>query len=373
MSEAESGCDERSLRIALFHANLPEPGRRPGGVEIAVHRLANALVDLGNDHVTVLSTTRAPLDARYASERIFAYAPALATNALARVLLLPLALNTVDLGRYDVVHLHGDDWFLFLRKTATVRTLHGSALREAAHSTSPRHKALMYGLYALEHLSARLCTLPLAVGNDAAALYGIRHVVSNGVDLNVFFPGKKASQPRVLFVGTWEGRKRGQFVYESFLRDVLPRFPEAELCMVSDVCGQHPSVIHEVFPSDSVLAQRYREAWVFALPSTYEGFGIPYLEALASGTAVVSTPNTGAQDVLDGGRYGDIVEDAEFGRAIADALGSREHRERLEQAGIDWARHYSWEQVARHHRAMYLSALSLRSRPDTTRPGVKSR
>ena len=44
---------------------------------------------------------------------------------------------------------------------------------------------------------------------------------------------------------------------------------------------------------DEELAREYRAAWVFCLPSSYEGFGIPYAEAMASGTPVVATPNPG--------------------------------------------------------------------------------
>jgi glycosyltransferase involved in cell wall biosynthesis len=355
------------MNIALVHANLPGPGRRPGGVEIAVHRLANALTDLGKDEVTVLAATTAPPDARYRRETISEAAPLLVRNQLARLILLPAALNFAGLARFDVVHLHGDDWFLFSRRTATVRSLHGSALREAQHAVSLRHKLLMYGVYGLEHLSARLCTLPLAVGRDTAAVYGVNRIVANGVDSAVFFPGPKSPTPRVLFVGTWEGRKRGKLVYDVFLRDVLPRVPNAELCMVCDYCPPHPRVIAEVFPTDTTLAERFREAWVFTLPSTYEGFGIPYLEALASGTAVVATSNGGAREVLDEGRFGEIVDDASLGGTIARLLEDGDRRWKLESRGLERAKDYAWTAIACHHRNLYLEAMASYARMPTSR------
>ena len=74
---------------------------------------------------------------------------------------------------------------------------------------------------------------------------------------------------------------------------------------------------------DEALAEAYRRAWVFCLPSDYEGFGIPYAEALASGTPVVATPNVGARYVLDDGRAGVIVDLPELGRALVDCGGGR--------------------------------------------------
>ena len=44
------------------------------------------------------------------------------------------------------------------------------------------------------------------------------------------------------------------------------------------------------------LADAYRRAWVFCLPSDYEGFGIPYAEALASGTPVALLTNGTVRD-----------------------------------------------------------------------------
>jgi glycosyltransferase involved in cell wall biosynthesis len=199
--------------------------------------------------------------------------------------------------------------------------------------------------------------MALAVGKDAAEIYGLKNVVSNGVDKSVFFAGEKHPTPRILFVGVWNGRKRGRFVYETFLREVLPRVPDAELCMVSDYCPPHPSVVVVPFPNDATLAQLFRESWVFASASTYEGFGIPYIEALASGTAIVATPNSGSRDVLENGVYGMLAEDERFGSAIVDVLLDRNRRSALETRGLEHSSKYEWEAVAAHHRRLYLEVL----------------
>jgi glycosyltransferase involved in cell wall biosynthesis len=349
---------DRPLRIALFHTRLPEPGRKLGGVEIGVHRLANALVDLGQDEVTVVSATGAPADARYRSERIIANMPFIYRRSLPQVLVVPVVLNFFDFGRFDVVHLHGDDWFYFRRPVPTVRTLNGSALREAQSATTLGRRGFMYGVYAFELLSTWLAPMAVGLGKDTAAIYGLDETVSLGVDEAVFHPGPKAPKPRVLYVGLWEGRKRGRFVYETFLREVLPRVPDAQLCVVSDYCPSHPSVLGEVFPDDARLAQLYREAWVFASGSTYEGFGIPYVEALASGTAVVATPNPGSREILDEGKYGILAPDEAFGAAVADLLESEQRRQRLAADGLSRAHEYSWRAVARHHRDLYMRAVA---------------
>ena len=327
------------MRIALFHTTLPEPGRKPGGVEVAVHRLANHLADRPGDEVTVHSLTPAPADARYRHRRLFPRAPWLARSLPARLLLLPALLNGVDWGDADVLHLHGDDWFLLRRPVPTVRTFNGTARREAEHAASTRVRAMYRAVWPLERLAARLATLPVALGPDTAALMGLDDVVGYGVDVDRFRPGPKAAAPTVLFVGTWGGRKRGEVAWRAFVDEVLPVCPGARLEVVADRCDPHPAVEAVTFPGDDELAERYRRAWVFAYPSTYEGFGIPYVEAMASGTAVVSSPNAGARWVLDEGRTG--------------VLADGERRRRYEAAGLDRAAGFTWPAVAEDHRRLY--------------------
>ncbi len=346
------------MKIALFHTTLPEPGRKPGGVEIAVHRLANELARDPRDEVTVLSLTPAPADARYTHEYLFQDKAGLRDNQILRLFYLPFLLNFVDLKRFDVVHLHGDDWFLLSRGIPSVRTLHGSALFEARSATSIKRKISQYMVYPLEHLAGRLATRPLAVGPETAKIYGIADLANNGVNLDLFSVGEKAPHPQILYIGTWEGRKRGQFMFEQFTKHVLPRCPDAELVMVCDHEPAHPNVTCYRFPDDETLAGLYSKAWVFAYPSVYEGFGIPYIEAMASGTAVLCSPNDGAGYVLDGGAYGMIVEDQDFADQLVKLLTDEGLRAQMIEKGLSRAETFSWKAVARQHREMYAQAIN---------------
>ena len=89
--------------------------------------------------------------------------------------------------------------------------------------------------------------------------------------------------------------------------------------------------------SEECLSDLYRQAWVFCLPSDYEGFGIPYIEAMASGIAVVATPNLGARFVTEDGLAGSLVPLDEIGAGILSILGDDGRRSELEKRGVDRA------------------------------------
>ena len=235
--------------------------------------------------------------------------------------------------------------------------MHGSALNEARSASSLKRRFAQYLVYPLERLSAILAKRVLAVGPDAASIYATPYLVGNGVDTDLFKPDIKTSNPTILFVGTWEGRKRGKFLFELFTKKVLPILPQARLTMVSDTCDEHPSVDFVKFPSDEVLATLYGKAWVFAYPSLYEGFGIAYLEAMASGTAVIATKNPGAEYVLDSGRYAIISEDISFGSDLIELLSNEELRSGYVEQGILRAQEFTWKAIAENHCVHYREIL----------------
>src|SRR5262249_4304362 len=100
------------------------------------------------------------------------------------------------------------------------------------------------------------------------------------------------------------------------------------------------------------------------LPSSYEGFGRPYVEAMAAGTAVVATPNPGSNEVLDRGRYGLIVRDAELGDSLLSLLQDEDRRRRFEELGFERAQTYSWDRIAERYETVYESILKQRARQE---------
>jgi phosphatidyl-myo-inositol alpha-mannosyltransferase len=349
------------MKVAIFHSSLPRQGYKCGGVEVTVHGLANALVEHERLAVTVITCSPRPPDAQYEHLQI-SYHRQLGSR-LGRLTLLPIALNLLDFRRFDIVHLHGDDWFFINRHIPTLRTLHGSAKQEAKFAPRLRSKVLNWGVYVLEQWSATLASRTLAVGPEAVKIYRADYLVDNGVDLSRFTPRPKSPEPLLFYVGTWRGRKRGQFAFETFLNHVLPVFPRAQLYMACDYVPRHEAVIHGGVPNDLELAVWLAKAWLFIYPSIYEGFGIPYIEALASGTAVVTTRNSGAEYVLDQGRFGVLCDDNSFGPSVVAMLNDHTRRADLELQGRRHAANYSWPVVAARHVEIYRSVLSAETVP----------
>jgi glycosyltransferase involved in cell wall biosynthesis len=103
---------------------------------------------------------------------------------------------------------------------------------------------------------------------------------------------------------------------------------------------------------DEELASLYRRAWLYVSPRTYEGFGLPYLEAMACGTPVVCTPNPGSREVLADGIYGRLVDDDLLAPATLELLGDQRKRGAMAIAGLRRAREYSLDAMIDHYEAL---------------------
>src|SRR3954465_12636339 len=101
------------------------------------------------------------------------------------------------------------------------------------------------------------------------------------------------------------------------------------------------------FVTDPDLLNLYNACDLFVFPSFYEGFGLPALEAMACGRAVVCSNTTSLPEVVDGAAIlFDPFSADEMVRALADLLLDAELRARMERLGLQRAAHFSWQKTA---------------------------
>jgi phosphatidylinositol alpha-mannosyltransferase len=333
------------MKIAVISYRLPVAGAKRGGIERVAHVLADGLARRGHS-VCVFSHDPKPEGAAY-EVRLLPWKAFMETWAGLRMTagyLGNLLALQVDVRGFDVVIAHGDSLLLSLGRTPVVRVMHGSARGEARHATSIGRAALQWGVYLQELLTAFLSPSSV-VGVSANTQRDnpfVRRIIPHGVDTAIFqpIPMGKSPHPSIVFVGAIDGRKRGGFLLGIFERVIRPAYPDAELTFVGPKGPSQVGVTYLTGVPDMDLAALYRRAWVCAAPSTYEGFGLPYLEAMACGTAVVATPNPGSREVL-GEDYGGLVEDAAFAPALLQLLADEGKRRALETAGIRRASNFS--------------------------------
>ncbi len=113
------------------------------------------------------------------------------------------------------------------------------------------------------------------------------------------------------------------------------------------------------FVGEDELPALYHEASVFVFPSLYEGFGLPPLEAAASGVPVVAARAPYLAELLDDAAlYADATDAHEFAVCINAILGDTELRARLSADGLRQARKFSWADTARKTLDVYESVVT---------------
>jgi glycosyltransferase involved in cell wall biosynthesis len=191
---------------------------------------------------------------------------------------------------------------------------------------------------------------------DVERRYGVSPakvtVTPNGVD-PAFSPGAAGRGGYLLFVGAIQRRKDPLAALDAAQAVGLPLVvagPEKEPGLAAALRDGGADL--RGYVSKPQLAELYRRADALVLPSRFEGFGLPVLEAMACGTPVVAAREPALEEVAgDAAVYAD---DGDFAAAVRRALAEPD---RLSSLGLERARAFSWTESARRTVEVYRRVL----------------
>jgi glycosyltransferase involved in cell wall biosynthesis len=126
-----------------------------------------------------------------------------------------------------------------------------------------------------------------------------------------------------------------------------------------DESVRHLDLLATGFVATEELAALYRNAEVFLLPSRFEGFGYPLIEAMACGCAVVSSTGGSLAEVAGNGAItADPDDEEQMSRAISMLLTDSDQREKWKARALERSREFSNERAARETLDVYRKVLS---------------
>lgn len=244
----------------------------------------------------------------------------------------PRVITLLDLQHLDLPHL-------FTRGERLFRRL---AYDRAAQNAD---RVVTISAFVRERIVDRLSVAPDRID-----------VIHLGVDHGRFAPDPTVErEPFLLYPARpWPHKNHGR-LFEAFA-ELRRRRPELELVLTGYDWTVPAGVraLGHVGPEE--LAGLYRRAGALVFPSLYEGFGLPPLEAMASGCPVACSNAASLREVCGGGaRYFDPRDVNDIVAAVEDVLADADG---WSARGIDRAAGFSWHETARAHDEVYRALAS---------------
>jgi alpha-1,3-rhamnosyl/mannosyltransferase len=257
------------------------------------------------------------------------------------------------LGRFDVLHF--SDW-MFPPQRAGIRatTVHDLVPLRFPEWVTRRTMSMHRAKYrnAAETCDLLFCNSEYTA-RDVVERLGVERdrvrVGRPGVDDRFVPDGERADigRPYLLTVATMEPRKNLQTLVEAYLL----RGGECALAIVgAEGWGEqpmleHPGIVRLGYVPDEELPALYRGADAFVFPSRFEGFGIPVIEAMASGAPCVVSSHPSLDEACGDAAVRVDPESAEaIAAGIEEALADREV---LTARGLAHASRFSWLETGR--------------------------
>lgn len=253
----------------------------------------------------------------------------------------------------SIVHIHdlcfvvNPQWYSYTFRTwykLVIPKLAKKATRVVTNSNNSRNDLLLF------------CALPIK--NVSLVYWAVDESFHQEIDLGSALNRKRLDY--ILYVGSLEPRKNIRILVEAFelLRKKNPDL-KTKLVLIG---GESPlfgsvsltikeykeDIILKGFVNEDTLREYYRNANLVVYPSLYEGFGLPPLEAMASGTPVVTSTTSSIPEVVGSAALSvDPQNVLDLSRNIALVLRNKELCNSLIEKGFEQVKRFSWQNVAR--------------------------
>jgi glycosyltransferase involved in cell wall biosynthesis len=181
----------------------------------------------------------------------------------------------------------------------------------------------------------------------------------------------RLNDPYVLYIGGFQAHKNVALAIRAFARArrrldrrvilaIAGRLPNSQSPLFPDI---HQVILEEQIAADVALLSSVSEAekaalmsgcQAFVFPSRYEGFGLPPLEAMQCGAAVLASATTSVGEVVGDGGVQLPPDDLEaWSNALVRVLSDADWRSQLRAQGLARAGEFSWQRTAAQTLAVY--------------------
>lgn len=260
------------------------------------------------------------------------------------------------------------NWAPWWSHTPTIVTVHDLAWERVPETfpASFRWYARLFTRRSVRR-AQRVISVSDATGRDLKELYGVPAAklttIPNGVDRD--HAVARPREPFILAVGEFEPRKRiAELVdgHRAYFAAAPSTPPPCRLVVVgaggsdethvNELAGPECEMLGRV--DDATLTDLYRTATLLVYPSSYEGFGLPVLEAMAHGCPVLIARNSSLPEVGgDAALYLDDPTPAGIRGALTGALTDRTALAARGARSVEHAARFDWDRVARETLDVY--------------------
>ncbi len=178
--------------------------------------------------------------------------------------------------------------------------------------------------------------------------------------------------PYLLFVGNPKPHKNLDNVVKAFARALRRQdFPHDLVCVGdrgeggfkirqrAEQLGIKDRIVQLGHVTQEALPAIYQGASLFLYPTLYEGFGLPVVEAMASGVPVITSNTSALKEIAAG--YSHLVNPLDvdgMAKAIGQCLSDEEHRQSLSKLGLRRSQDFRWDQAAAKTLEIYRDAIT---------------